>query len=64
MKYMFNVLESPSGILETITTTTDDINFVQFPAVIGNPNYDQFLIQVDLTDEEVHALPLDEWIEA
>ena len=64
MKYMFSVIESPSGVLETITTTVDDANFVQFPATIGNPNYDAFLVQVDLTDEEVHALPVDEWIEA
>lgn len=40
----------------------NDESFISFPAEIGNPNYDQFLIQVDLTDEEVHALPVDEWI--
>jgi len=64
MKYMFSIIEAPSGILETITTTVDDENFVQFPAEVGNPNYDEFLVQVDLTDEEVKALPTDEWIEA
>ena len=61
---MYNSIELPSAVIQNITTTSDDIAFTSFPAVVGNPNYDQFLIQVDLTDEEVHALPVDEWIEA
>lgn len=61
MKY--EIIETLYDSLNVITTV-DDENFVSFPAIVGNPNYDAFLIQVDLTDEEVHALPLNEWIEA
>lgn len=52
------------GIAHTSITVKNDNGAVGFPAEIGNSNYDQFLINVDLTDEEVHALPADEWIEA
>ena len=64
MKYMISKFESFGTESVNVTTTSDDVAFTSFPAVVGNPNYDQFLIQVDLTDEEVHALPVDEWIEA
>jgi hypothetical protein len=63
MKYMIVKLESFGTEFTNVITTLDDINFISFPAVVGNPNYDAFLAQADLTDEEVHALPVDEWIE-
>lgn len=63
-KYMLSIIEKIETKNYNITTTSDDINFTSFPAVVGNPNYDQFIVQVDLTDEEVKALPVDEWIEA
>lgn len=63
MKYMITEIETHGVIARSVVTTKDDINFVGFPAVVGNPNYDQFLVEVDLTDEEVHELPVDEWFE-
>lgn len=64
MKYMITVFDSMGGENTNVTITSNDVDFISFPAVVGNPNYDQFLIQVGLTDEEVHELPVDEWIEA
>lgn len=64
MKYIINTYPNIVGTFTSITVTIDDENFLNFPAEVGNPNYDQFLDTVNLTDEEVHALPTDEWIEA
>ena len=64
MKYMLTFIEFSSGVEYNITTTLDEERLTSFPAVVGNTNYDAFLIQVDLTDEEVHALPINEWIDA
>ena len=61
MKYIFNIIEMPLYVSESITTTNDDENFVNFPATVGNPNYDQFLTQTGLTDAEVHELEPDVW---
>lgn len=61
MKYMYNSIELPSAVIGNITTTSDDENFTSFPAEIGNPNYDQFLIQAKLTDKKVKALTPDKW---
>ena len=47
----------------SVVVTNDEVNFTSFPAEIGNPNYDQFLLQVELSDKEVKALPTDEWFE-
>ena len=63
MKYLLSIIPTPFGDESNISTTSDDVNFVTFPAVVGNPAYDQFLVQVDLTDEEVKALPTNEWFE-
>lgn len=63
MKYLLSIIPTPFGDESNISTTSDEVNFVTFPAIVGNPNYDAFLVQVDLTDEEVHALPVDEWFE-
>lgn len=64
MKYMIIKSNFMEQDITNILVTNDEDNFISFPAEIGNPNYDQFLVQVDLTDDEVHALPLNEWIEA
>lgn len=59
MKYLISI--GPDGVSENVIVTSDDINFVSFPAVVGNPNYDQFLVQAELTDKQVHALTPDVW---
>lgn len=61
MKYTLNIFESYGEKNYGITTTHDDISFTSFPAVVGNSNYDAFLVQARLTDEEVHALTPDVW---
>jgi hypothetical protein len=61
MKYMITVFETTDYKNYNITTTPDDVVFTSFPAVIGNPNYDQFLEKTKLTDKKVHALTPDEW---
>lgn len=60
---MITKFESFGTELVNITTTSDDENFVSFPAQLDNPNYDAFLVQVGLTDEEVKTLPVDEWFQ-
>jgi hypothetical protein len=34
---------------------------LSFPAEVGNPNYDAFLEQAQLTDKQVHSLKPDVW---
>jgi hypothetical protein len=58
---MYTVIETPVSISQNITTTIDDELFTNFPAEIGNPNYDQFLINTGLTDKQVHALTPNKW---
>lgn len=45
----------------SVTTTKDREHLTSFPAVVGNPNYDQFLVDAQLTDSEVQALTPDTW---
>jgi len=59
MKYSF--IDSIHS--RVVLITTDDSYCVSFAAAIGNPNYDAFLIQADLTDEEVHELTPDIWFD-
>jgi hypothetical protein len=61
MKYLIIKYESFDEDFWSIITTSDDEVFTSFPAEIGNPNYDAFLIQAQLTDEEVHKLTPDTW---
>jgi ABC-type oligopeptide transport system substrate-binding subunit len=44
-----------------VLTTFDNENFTSFPAEVGNPNYDAFLEQAQLTDKQVHSLKPDVW---
>lgn len=61
MKYK-TVKSELFGVVSTsVITTNDEVAFTSFNAVIGNPNYDQFLVQVGLTDAEVHELEPDVW---
>jgi hypothetical protein len=61
MKYMITVSEFYGEIYRSIAITADGKEVTSFPAVVGNPNYDQFLVQAELTDEQVHALKPDVW---
>jgi hypothetical protein len=61
MKYSLNQYKSHNVICSNITTTSDETTFTSFPAVVGNPNYDAFLTQAELTDKQVHALKPDVW---
>ena len=59
MKYMITKIDVPDFPFTSVTI--DSGNFTNFPAVVGNPNYDAFLVSAKLTDEEVHALEPDVW---
>lgn len=61
MKYMYSTYTSIEGTFSNITITEDDVNFSNITPVVGNPNYDQFLVQVELTDKQVHTLTPDVW---
>ena len=61
MKYLLSIISTPFGEESNISTTSDNENFVSFPAVAGNPNYDAFLEQAKLTDTQVKALKPDTW---
>ena len=62
MKYLFNeMFDVHNNIIRNVTTTSDDVSFTSFPAVVGNPNYDAFLTQVGLTDAQVHELEPNVW---
>lgn len=61
MKYKITIFTSFQTQFTNITTTSDEINYISFPANIGNSNYDQFLEQTGLTDAEVHELEPDVW---
>ena len=61
MKYLIIKYESFNEDFWSIITTSDDEVFTSFPAEVGNPNYDAFLIQAQLTDEELHELTPDTW---
>ena len=57
MKYSF--IDSIHG--RVVLITTDDSYCVSFSAKIGNPNYDQFLVDAKLTDKQVKELKPDVW---
>lgn len=61
MKYIITIFDYMEATFVNVTTTADDVNFVGFPAEVGNPNYDAFLEQAKLTDTQVKALKPDTW---
>lgn len=61
MKYMLTVSELFEQKKYNIIITEDDVTFSSFPTELENPNYDNFLEQVSLTDEKVHKLQPDAW---
>lgn len=61
MRYKIIEQELREETLTSLIISSGDESFVSFPAVVGNPNYDQFLTQTGLTDAEVHELEPDVW---
>ena len=61
MKYMISFIRNFDEEFYSVTTTVDENSFVNFPAEVGNPNYDQFLVDAKLTDKQVKALKPDVW---
>lgn len=61
MKYMRTINQPVSEGKSNIVTDLGNDVFNLFPAVVGNPNYDAFLVQAELTDKQVHALTPDVW---
>jgi hypothetical protein len=61
MKYMITKFESFGVEVTNVHTTLDNVMFTSYPAEIGNPNYDKFLVDAKLTDKQVKALKPDVW---
>jgi hypothetical protein len=61
MKYLTVKYASFDENFWSVITTEDDEVFTSFSAEVGNPNYDAFLTQAELTDKQVHALKTDVW---
>ena len=60
-KYMLTISTLREADYHSVSTTSNDIDFVSFSADVGNPSYDQFLVSAELTDEELHGLTPDVW---
>ena len=61
MKYQILETIVDVELTKIVNILLNEKHGINFPAVIGNPDYDSFLIQAELTDEEVHALKPDVW---
>lgn len=59
-KYLIEKYEEPVSYVGVKIFLGDD-TFTMFAAEIGNPSYDAFLIQTNLTDKKVKALTPDKW---
>jgi hypothetical protein len=60
-KYLIKYDDSFGIDFYSIILTADESTFTSFPAVIGNPNYDKFLVDAELTDKKVKELTTDKW---
>lgn len=63
MKYLTVKYASFDKNFWSVIIAEDNEVFTSFPAEVGNPNYDDFLEQAQLTDKQVHALTPDRWYE-
>jgi hypothetical protein len=61
MRYNVHIFDYLGEKKYNVTTTSDNDSFVGFPAEVGNPNYDQFLVDAKLTDKQIKALKPDVW---
>ena len=60
MKYSIFEVANKDEISKHVSIVYENSG-LSFPAEVGNPNYDAFLVSAKLTDEEVHALEPDVW---
>ena len=61
MKYLIANGTQPLENSKAVVTTSDDVSFTSFPAEVGNPNYDAFLIEAQLTNAKVKKLDTGVW---
>jgi hypothetical protein len=61
MKYQILETIVDIELSKIVNILLDENHGINFPAVIGNPNYDQFLVDTKLTDKKVKALTPDKW---
>ena len=61
MKYLMTIFENFDSTVMCINVERVDKSVLGFPAEVGNPAYDQFLVDAQLTDSEVQALTPDTW---
>ena len=61
MKYQIIVIDLIGDKSKNIVITYEDDSQEGFPALVGNPNYDKFLVDAKLTDKQVKALKPDVW---
>lgn len=63
MKYKITEINSYGNDELIIQVQVSDNEYTGFIAIPDSLDYDVFLEQTGLTDEQVRALPVDEWIE-
>lgn len=61
MKYEIILVQSKDEPYKSVIIEREDGSYISFPAEVGNPNYDNFLVEAELTDEQVNNLPIDVW---
>ena len=61
MQYIIYKGETLGETYCSVNVKNIDGSVVYFPATVGNPEYDQFLEQAQLTDKQVHNLTPDKW---
>lgn len=63
MKYQVFDATIMEIVTRYVTTQISESNGKTFPADKTNSDYDQFLVQAELTDKQVHALTSNIWYE-
>lgn len=60
MKYQIHEVTFKEEVTKHVTVLSNG-GATTFEAQVGNPNYDTFLTQADLTDVQVQKLKTDTW---
>lgn len=63
MKYKVIKLQFMNEYFYHIIVDKENNEYISFPAEIGNPNYDEFLINSNLIHDNITILTRDTWIE-